>query len=72
MTKYVIKQYDTFSTKGYPDELILGHFDYQPIPSNCYNLLNDDDENGDNFPDTLVGDSLLYKELVEDSVMPNN
>ena len=58
MTKYVIERYDTFNSKGCPDELIYGEFNDQPIPSNYYNFLNDDDDDGNNIPGTPVGDVL--------------
>ena len=32
-TEDVISRYDTFNTKGCPDELIFGNFNDQPIPS---------------------------------------
>ena len=60
----MIERYGAFNTKGCPDELIFGDFNDQPIPSNYYNLLNDDDDNdydyGNNIPGNPVGDSLLF------------
>ena len=54
----MVENYDTFNTKEFPDELIFGDFNYQPIPSNCYNFLNDDDDDGNNIPGTPVYDAL--------------
>ena len=33
MTEDVIDQYETFNTKGCPEDLIFGDFNDQPIPS---------------------------------------
>ena len=60
MTKDVIERYDTFNTKGYNDEIIFGNFNYQPITSDHYNFLNDDDDNGYNVTGTPVEDYLTY------------
>ena len=70
MTEDDIERHDTFNTKGFPDELIPGKFNYQPIPPDYYNLLNDDDNNGNNTPGTPVENALLDNEGVEDGVMP--
>ena len=38
MIEYVIELYDTINTKGWPEELIFGGFNDEPIPSinlNC-------------------------------------
>ena len=59
MTNDAIEKYDNFNTKGCPDYLILGDFNDQPIPSDYYNSLNNDDENGNNVPSTPVDDALL-------------
>ena len=72
MNKYVIGLYDTFNTKVFPNELIFGDFNYQPIPSNYYNLLNDDDEDGNNVPSNTVEDDIPENKGVEYSVIPNN
>ena len=50
MTEDVIESYDTFNTKGCRDKLIFGAFNDQPIPSNYYNFLNDDNNDGNNIP----------------------
>ena len=72
MTEDVIGRYETFNTKGCPDELFLGYFNDQPIPSNYYNILNDDDDYGNNITGTPVDNALLDNELVEDAVVPND
>ena len=59
MTKDAIEIYETFNTKQCPDELIFDDFNDQPIPTNYYNLLNDDYDNGNNVPGTPVDDDLL-------------
>ena len=53
MTEYVTEQYDTFNTKGCPEDLIFGGFTNQPILSTYYDLKNDYDDDGttiDYFP----------------------
>ena len=67
----MIKIYDTFNNEVCPDELIVGDFNDKPIPSDCYNFLSNDNEYGNNVPGTPVDDALLYKEKVEDAVVPN-
>ena len=64
MTEDVIERYDTFNTKGCPDELFFGYFNDQLIPSNYYNLLNDENDNGNNIPSNPVEYSLLENEGV--------
>ena len=46
MTVDAIEQYDTFNTKGCPEDLIFGEFNDQPIPSTYSDLTNNYDENG--------------------------
>ena len=58
MTKDVIERYDTFNTKGWPDELIFCNFNDQPILTDYYNFLNDYDDNGSNISGTPVGNAL--------------
>ena len=58
MAKNAIELYDTFNTEGFPDEVIFGDFNYQPIPSNCYNFLNNDSDNGNNIPGAPVDNTL--------------
>ena len=67
MTDYVIEQYDTFNTKGCPEDLIFGGFNDQPIPSTYSDLTNDYDNNG-----THIDADLTYNEVVEDAVLPND
>ena len=67
----MIEQYDTFNTKGFTDELIFGDFNYQPIPSDYYNFLNDYKDSGDNDPRTPVDNALPENKLVEYEVVPN-
>ena len=59
----MIEQYDTFNTKGCPNELIFGEFNDQPIPSNYYNFLNYNDDIDNNIPVTPVDNSLLENEV---------
>ena len=72
MTEYVIECCDTFNTKGFPDRLIFGNFNDQPIPSNYYNFLNNDNDDGNNIPINPIEDALPDNEGVEDSVVPND
>ena len=46
MTEDFIEGYDTFNSKGCPEDLIFGDFNDQPIPSTYYNITNDYDGNG--------------------------
>ena len=59
MNEDVIERYDTFKNKVFPNKLIFGDINDQPIPTDYYNFLNDDDDNGDNIPGNPVGDALL-------------
>ena len=68
MTEDVIDRYDTCITKGFPDELIFGYFNLQPIPSDYYNFLMNDNENGNNIPEILVDNDLPDNKGVEDVV----
>ena len=72
MIEDVIGQYDTYNTKGYPYELIVGNFIDQPIPCDYYNLLNDNYDDGTNIPGNPVDDNIPEKEVVEYSVMTND
>ena len=71
-TKDLIECYYLFNTKVCLDELIFGYFNDQPIPSNYYNFLNYDDDNGNNIPSTPVGDAIPDNKRVEDAVVPND
>ena len=72
MVEDVIERYDTFNTKGFPDELILGEFNDQPIPSDYYNFLNDANDDGNNIPVTPVNNYLPDNKRAEDAVMKND
>ena len=54
MTEGVIELYHTFNTKLCPDKLIIGGFNDQPIPSDYYNFLNDENYNGNNIPENPI------------------
>ena len=72
MTKDIIECYGTFNTKSCPGELIFGDFNDQHISSNYYNLLNDDNNYGNNIPGTPVENYLLYNKGIEDTVVTND
>ena len=61
MTEGVIERYETFNTKRCPDKLIFGNFNDQPIPSNYYNFLNYDDDDGNNIPGNTIDGALTDK-----------
>ena len=67
MAEGVIELYENFNTKAYPDEIIFGYFNDQPIPSNYYNFLNDDDDNGNNISCNTLEYALLENKGVEDA-----
>ena len=71
MKKDVIEKYDTFTSQGFPNELIFGYFNDQPIPSDYYNLRNDNNEYGNNVPGTPVEYVLPNHEGLEYPVVPN-
>ena len=54
MTDDVIERYDTFNTKGCPEDLIFGDFNDQPIPSTYSDLTNDYDYDGTQIDATLT------------------
>ena len=68
----MIELYDTFNTKGCPNELIFGDFNDKPIPSDYYNFLKDDNDDGNNVPVNPVENSLPEKEEVEGSDVTND
>ena len=72
MNEDLIECYETFNTKGYPDELIFENFNDQPIPSNYYNFLNDDYDNGNNIPGTPVDDDLQDNKVLENEAVQND
>ena len=67
MTEDVIEQYDMFNSKYCSEELILGDFNDQLIPSTYYDLTNYYDHNG-----TQIDADLTDNEGVEDAVVPND
>ena len=46
MNEDVIERYDTFNTKGYPEDLIFGDFHDQPISSTYSDPTDDYDSDG--------------------------
>ena len=67
MTEDAIEQYDTFNTKDCLEDLILGNFNDQPIPSTYYDLKNDYDDDG-----AQINAALTDNKGVDDSVVPKN
>ena len=67
MTVDVIERYDTFNTKGCPDDPIFGDFNDQPIPSTYSGLPNYYDGDG-----TQLEVALMDNEGVEYAVVPND
>ena len=72
ITEDIIERYDTFNTKGFTEKLIFGNFNDQNIPSNYYNSLNYDYDNGKNITGNPVDNTLPENKGVEDAVVPNN
>ena len=72
MSKDLIEQYDTFKTKWCTDELIFGDFNDQQIPSDYYNFLNNDYDDGNNITVTPIENDLPYNEGAEDEFVPND
>ena len=66
MAEDAIKRYDTFNTKGCPEDLIFGNFNDQPIPFTYSDLTNDYDDDG-----TQIDAALTDNKLVEDAVVTN-
>ena len=67
MTEDVVESYDTFNTKLFPEDLIFGDFNDQPIPPTYSDITNDYDKNG-----TQIYSDLTDNEVVEDAVVPND
>ena len=67
ITEDVIEQYDTLNTEGFPEGLIFGDFNDQPIPSTYSDLTNDYDYDG-----TQIDAELTNNEGVEYAVVPND
>ena len=63
-TEDVIERYDIFNTKGCLDKQCFGNLNDQPIPSNYYNILNDEGDDSNNIPDTPIDDALPDNEGV--------
>ena len=66
-TEDVIERYDTFNTKGCPEDLIFGDFNDQPIPSTYFDIKNDYDNYG-----TQIDAALTDNNVVEEAVVPND
>ena len=58
--------------KRCPYKRIFGDFNGQPIPSDYYKFLNDDDDDGNNIPGTPVDDYLPYNKVVKYAVVTND
>ena len=67
MTEDAIERYDTFNTKGCPEDLIFCDFNDQPIPSTYSDITNDYDDDV-----TQIDAALTDNEGVEDAVVPND
>ena len=67
MTEDFIELYETFNTKGCTEDLIIGDFNDQPIPSTYFDLTDDYDYNGNQ-----IDAALMYNKRVEDAVVPND
>ena len=72
MAEDVIERYYTFNTKGCLYELIFGNFYDQLIPSDYYNILNDDNDDVNNITGTPVDYALPDNKGVEDAVFPSD
>ena len=72
MIEDMIERYFKFNTKICTYKLIFGNFNDETIPPNYYNLLNDDDGDGNNSPDTPVDDSLPDNEGVDYEFVTND
>ena len=66
MTEDVIEQYDKFNIKGFPEDLIFGNFNDQPISSTYSDLKNGYDDDV-----TQIETALTENKGVEDVVVPN-
>ena len=53
-------------------QTIFGNFNDQTIPPNYYNILNDDNDYGNNITGTPIKNSPLDKKGLEDVVMLND
>ena len=50
----------------------LSNFNYQPVPSNYYNFLTDDKDNGNNITVTTIDNFLPDNKELEDESVPND
>ena len=66
MTEDFIERYDTFNTKGCPEDLISGDFNDKPTPPTYSDLTNDYDDDG-----TQIDAVLTDNKGVEDAVVLN-
>ena len=66
MNEDVIERYNTFNTKGCPEDLIFGGYNDQLIPYTYSDLKNNYDDDG-----TQINAALTNNEVVEDAVVPN-
>ena len=66
ITEDVIERYDTFNTKGFPEDLIFGDFNNQPIPYTYSYLKNNYDDDGN-----PIDADLADNKGVEDAVVTN-
>ena len=62
-----IERYDTFNTKGCPEDLIFGGFNNQPILSTYRDLTNDSDDDG-----TPLDAALADNKGLKYAVVPND
>ena len=67
MTEDFIERYDNLNTRSFPEDLIFGDFNNQPIPSTCSDLTNDYDDYGN-----PINSALVENKWVEDAVVPND
>ena len=67
MTEDIIEGYNTFNTKGFPEDLIFGDFNDKTIPPTYSDLTNDYDEYG-----TQIDADLTENKGVEDTVVSND
>ena len=72
MTEDVIERYDTFNTKVFPEDLIFGDFNDQPIPSTYSDLTNNYDDDGTQIEAALTDNEVVdsYNEGVDNEFLP--
>ena len=64
MIEDVIERYNTFNTKGCPEDLIFGNFNDQPIPSTYSDVTNDYDDDGIQFFSDQLETVFLFSRLI--------